>query len=77
VERATSVSVSVAGGALGSLIYGAFAPLRCKQCGPISKQEFPPQVQREINQNSVLMILGAVVLLAVVIGLLVLIQTWQ
>ena len=66
VERATNPAAAVAGGLVGSLLFSAVSSFRCWQCGPISKEEFPPDVQKQMTAGSAGMIAVAVVLLVLV-----------
>ena len=53
VQRGTSATAGVAGGALGALLYSAFGSFQCKECGPIAKREFAADVQRQMTVGSV------------------------
>jgi hypothetical protein len=75
VERGQSSGAAFAGGLVGSLIYSAFGGFECPSCGKIPKHEFPPEVQTQMTKGSVMMVGGALVLVAVVIGLLVWLQS--
>jgi hypothetical protein len=60
---------------VGALIASAFSGFHCPKCGPIAKSEFPPDVQSKMTFGSIAMVGIAVVLLVVVIGLIVFIQS--
>ena len=64
VQRGSSSTAGVAGGAVGALLYSAFGSPRCKSCGPIARREFSPDVQRQ-------MMLGSVGLVAIAVALFV------
>ncbi len=70
VQRGASKVAGVAGGAVGALIFAAFGGFQCKKCGPIAKDEFPADVQRQMTLGSVALVCSALVLLVVVLGLL-------
>ncbi|MCI0358601.1 MAG: hypothetical protein L0211_08965 [Planctomycetaceae bacterium] len=75
VERASSPGAAVAGGLVGALIYGAFGSFRCCQCGPIAKEEFPPEVQSKMTAGSAGMIAVAVVIFVIACFILVAINS--
>jgi hypothetical protein len=77
VERASNPGAAVAGGLVGALLYGAFGSFQCRQCGPIAKEEFPPEVQEKMWVGSAAMIAGAVALLVIVGFILVAINSMQ
>lgn len=76
VKRGTSTTAGLAGGAVGALLYSAFGPFQCKNCGQIPKREFPADVQQRMALGSVAMVATAVGLLIAVIVLLVVLQVW-
>ena len=74
VQRGSSTTAAIAGGALGSLLYAAFGSFQCKKCGSIPQREFPPEVRSQMLRGSVALVVGGLVLvvaLIVVIALLV------
>lgn len=64
VQRGTSTTAGVAGGAIGALLYSAFGSFQCKKCGPIARSEFPEDVRKH-------MMLGTIGILAIIFVLLV------
>jgi hypothetical protein len=74
VERGTSTTAGVAGGAVGALLYSAFGSFQCKKCGAIPKHEFPTDVQGQMTRGSVTMVAIAVVLIIAVIVLLAVVR---
>lgn len=74
VQRGTSSAAGIAGGAVGALLYAAFGGFQCKTCGAVPKREFPEDVQRQMTLGSVGIVAGAVLLIVVVIGVLVLLN---
>ena len=74
VARGGSSGAAYGGGAVGALIASAFAGFHCIKCGKIARSEFAPDVRSKMFMNSVLMIVGAIVLLIAVIALLVYLQ---
>jgi hypothetical protein len=71
VQRGTSATAGVAGGAVGALLYSAFGSFQCKECGAIPKSEFSPDIQRQMTLGSLAIVGIAVALLAAVIALLI------
>jgi len=71
VSRASSTQAALAGGLVGSLLYGAFGSFECRQCGSISEEEFPPEVRRKMMFGSIGMMAVAVTLLAIVVVVLI------
>jgi hypothetical protein len=74
VERGGHVPGFV-GGVVGVLLASAFGGLTCKQCGPIPKAEFPPDVQQKMTTGTVLLVLGAIAFLVVAITLVAWVTT--
>lgn len=68
VERTASTVGAAAFGLVGALIASAFGPLKCKQCGIVSKSEFPPHVQSQMTRGSIGLILTAVLVLMVALA---------
>jgi hypothetical protein len=58
-------------GLLGALIGAAFGPFQCKKCGVIPRNEFSPEVQKQMTVGSITLIGVAVAVLAAVIVLAV------
>ena len=61
-------------GLVGALVSMATAGFECENCGPIDKSEFPTHVRSQMGTNSVLMVLGAIVLFIAVIAALILLN---
>ena len=74
VQRGSSKVAGFAGGAVGALIFAAVGPFKCKQCGPIAKNEFPADVRRKMLTGSIAMVVFAVLLLIGVVALLAYVQ---
>ncbi len=72
VRRGTSTGAGVAGGAVGAMLYAAFGPFQCPDCGTIPRKEFPPEVRRQMNLGSFALVASAVILLIVAIVVIVL-----
>lgn len=70
VQRGSSSVAQHAGGLVGALLFAAFASFECAKCGKLAKSSFTPEAQSQMTRNSVLMGVGAVVLLVAVAGLL-------
>ncbi len=70
VQRGYSASAQLAGGLVGALFAGAFGSFECKTCGKIPRNEFSSEDQGKMAVGSVLMVVGAVVLLVLVLWLL-------
>lgn len=71
VTRGSSSVAQHAGGVVGALLYAAFAGFSCTSCGKIEKSKFPPEVRAQMNRNSALLVVGAIVLLVVLVAILV------
>ena len=71
VRRADGGAVSKQFGLVGALIGAAAAGFECVKCGPIPKNEFPPDVRSEMARGSATMVVIALVVFAAVIALLV------
>ncbi|MGV3605286.1 MAG: hypothetical protein ACO1RA_02690 [Planctomycetaceae bacterium] len=65
VERTASTVGAATFGLVGALIASAFGPLKCKQCGTVSKSEFPPDVQSQMTRGTIGLIATAVLVLVV------------
>jgi hypothetical protein len=63
------------GGVVGVLLAAAFGGFTCKQCGPIPKAEFPPEVQQKMTTTAVLLALGAIAVLVIAITLVALVTS--
>jgi hypothetical protein len=74
VTRAHRSGCLFGGGVVGWLLAAAFAPMTCRQCGDIPSHEFPPEARNRMTMNTVMLVVGAVLLLAVVIGGIVLLN---
>ena len=71
VSRASSPAAAVAGGLVGSLLYGALGLFECRQCGSIAEEEFPPEVRKQMMVGSIGMVAVAVTLFAIVVVVLI------
>jgi hypothetical protein len=71
VKRADGGAVSKQFGLVGALIGMAAAGFECTKCGPIAKNEFPPDVRSEMARGSITMVVIALVVFGGVIALLV------
>jgi hypothetical protein len=58
-------------GLVGALIRQAFAGFQCPRCGPIPREEFPPEVQSQMTMGSVAYVAAAVGVFALVIGFII------
>jgi hypothetical protein len=67
VKRGSSSSAAVAGGLVGALLFAAFGDFQCKDCGKIPKSEFPEDVRSQMTRGSVMMVVIAFIVLALVI----------
>jgi hypothetical protein len=71
VQRGSNSGAAIAGGLVGALLYSAFGSFECKKCGKIPSEEFPPEVRQQMVLGSIGLMVGAIVLLAAVIALLI------
>jgi DNA-directed RNA polymerase subunit RPC12/RpoP len=71
VTRNANSAAGAVGGLVGALLAQAFGGFSCAKCGPIPKSEFTPDERSSMTTGSVLMVVGALVLLAVVIAVIV------
>jgi len=69
VQRGYSSSAQMTAGLVGALFYAAFGSFQCKKCGKIARNEFSPTDRTKMSIFSILMVIGAVVLLVVVLWL--------
>jgi len=74
VKRGSSSAATVAGGAVGALLYSAFGSFQCKKCGPIRKREFSADVQRQITLGSATIVVVALGVVIAAIALLIVLQ---
>lgn len=74
VQRKSSIVAGATGGVVGALLGAAFGGFECASCGKIPRKEFSPEVRNKMLLNSVLMVVGAVVLFIVVIGVIIALQ---
>lgn len=58
-------------GLVGALMGMAMGGFECPSCGPVAKSDFPAEVQSQMSTNSAVMVIGALVLFAAVIALIV------
>jgi hypothetical protein len=70
-SRNHSGTAQAAAGLVGALIYMAFAGLSCVKCGKLQRSEFSDDDRGTMLRNSVLMFVGAFVLLAACIALVI------
>lgn len=70
-SRSHSGTAQAAAGLVGALVYMAFAGLSCMKCGKLQRSEFSEDDRGTMARNSVLLVVGALVLLAACIGLIV------
>ena len=70
MQRVGNSAAGATGGLVGVLLATAFASFHCAQHGAIARSQFPPEVRSKMMLNSVLMVIGAIVLLVVVIGII-------
>lgn len=75
VSRQTSTAGRAMGGIAGLLIGMAIGGFSCGACGAIPKSEFPEDVQSQMTMGSVGLVGGAIVLIVVVVGVLVAINS--
>jgi purine-cytosine permease-like protein len=71
VSRKYSSTAQMAGGLVGALFVAAFGSFGCKRCGKIPRSEFPQEVRSRMLMGSLGLIVGAFVLFAVLVGVLV------
>jgi hypothetical protein len=74
VQRKSSAVAGATGGLVGALLGSAFGGFECAKCGKIPRKEFPPEVRNKMLLNSVLMVVGAIVLFVVVVGVIIALQ---
>jgi hypothetical protein len=74
VQRGSGTAAGVTGGAVGAMLYAAFGPLLCKDCGTVSRSEFPAEDRRRMLLGSIGLVLTVVVLLVALLVLLVLLS---
>jgi len=84
VQRGTHSGAAAVGGVVGAMLGAAFASFECPkdfasfECpkdGVIERASFPPEVRSQMTRNSVLLGVGALVVLVAAIGLLVAINS--
>ena len=71
VQRGTNHAAQAVGGLVGAMLGAAFASFECPKDGVIERAAFPPDVRSQMTRNSVLLGVGALVVLVDAIGLLV------
>ncbi len=73
VRRSADSGGYASGGLLGMLFASALADFNCARCGKILREEFPPEVQQQMNRGTYTMVaVGAVLAMAsTVAGLLI------
>jgi uncharacterized membrane protein YidH (DUF202 family) len=74
VSRAARSGCLYGGGIVGAMLAAAFAPMQCARCGEIPTHEFPPEDRNSMTMTTVGLVIGALVLLVVVIGIIVLVN---
>ena len=62
------------GGLIGMLIIAAFGKFNCEKCGKIPTKEFPDEVRGKMRMNSMIMVIGAIILGIGLVALLVAMQ---
>ncbi|MFO0598304.1 MAG: hypothetical protein U0228_23570 [Myxococcaceae bacterium] len=75
VQRGTHSGAAAVGGVVGAMLGAAFASFECPKDGVIERASFPPEVRSQMTRNSVLLGVGALVVLVAAIGLLVAINS--
>ena len=71
VRRSDGGVVSKQFGMVGALIGMAFSGFECIKCGPIPKNEFPPDVRSQMARGSATMVAIAFVVFGACIALIV------
>jgi DNA-directed RNA polymerase subunit RPC12/RpoP len=71
VQQGSNTGAVVAGGLVGAMLHSAFSSYECWQCGKIAKEEFPPEVQSQMNSKAVVLVAGAIVLALVAVAVIV------
>ncbi len=70
-SRSHSGTAQAAAGLVGALIYMAFAGISCASCGKLQRSDFSDEDRATMTRNSVLLVVGALVLLVACIGLVI------
>jgi hypothetical protein len=65
----------MAGGLVGALFYAAFGSFQCEGCGKIPGNEFPAEDRSKMRVGSLMLVGGAIVLFAAVVGVLIAINS--
>jgi len=71
VTRNDSSAAGSVGGLVGALLAIAFAGFHCAKCGPIARADFPDEVRGQLLRNSLLLVVGALVVLVAAIAVVV------
>ncbi len=74
VTKTKANGVHRAGGLLGLLIAQAIVGYNCPTCGSIPLNEFSDDFQSGVKRKRIMLIAGALLLVAVVLGLLVFLE---
>ncbi|MBT3200826.1 MAG: hypothetical protein HN350_13025 [Phycisphaerales bacterium] len=75
VQRGHSRGAQMAGGLVGALFYAAFGSFQCEGCGKIPGNEFPAEDRSKMRVGSLMLVGGAIVLFAAVVGVLIAINS--
>ena len=62
VDRGFSSGAIATAGLVGGLFYSAFGAFQCKKCGKIARSEFPKELRRKIAGETLLLVLGAIII---------------
>lgn len=71
LTRESNAAAGATGGLVGALLGLAFASYHCTTHGKIARAQFPPEVRSKMLMNTMLLVVGAVVLLFAVVAVLV------
>lgn len=58
-------------GLIGALIGMAFASYECEKCGAIARSEFPPELRAQMTKETVIALVGALVVIGIIIAAVV------
>lgn len=71
LTRESNAAAGATGGLVGALLGIAFASYHCATHGKIARAQFPPEVRSKMMMNTVMLVVGALVLLVALIAVLV------
>lgn len=71
LTRQSNAAAGATGGLVGALLGLAFASYHCASHGQIARAQFPDEVRSKMLMNTVMLVVGALVLLVTVIAVLV------